>query len=49
MTPNTIPVASPIQFMKAMISTGCWRNSVSVVITSAEWCTLWNSHSAGIL
>ena len=49
MTPNTIPVASPIQFMNAMISTGCWRNSVRVVITSAEWWTLWNSHSAGIL
>jgi hypothetical protein len=30
-------VESPIRFMNAMISTGCWRNSVSVVIISAEW------------
>jgi hypothetical protein len=36
MTPNTIPVVSPIQFMNPMISTGCWRNSVKVVITSAD-------------
>ena len=38
------PVEMPIRLTKARISTGCWRSSVSVVITSAEWWTLWNSH-----